>query len=185
MLFFILLLFCTALPAMDCKLPSEQKDLTEAERVYYELLESKYKKYFEILLCSEFARSNPYDSEITPIINRFEQAVLYRALLLHNPHTVKNFCRLFKNKKTKLNAYDYIYVDRSNADEALRSVLADRRLITFIAKGEKYNGPLLVRPQWDQHWKMLREEMAEITSEEINEKSSSNSMSYREVLFSS
>ena len=54
--------------------------------------------------------------------------------------------------------YDIIQLDERVAHEAVRSVLAERRLLTFIIKGT-VDQPWLVRPEFDQQWKAIRSEI--------------------------
>ncbi len=161
-LFLLLSFSCVSLSAMKLNLPSGDPNLTKSEAVYYRELENSLIDYFHNTFCIDFVDSHPDDPVITPFINRLIETVVNRTLLLQNPQTKKKFCKLYANPKTVLNALDLTtHVDKKIAQEALRSVLADRRLITNIVRGT-YDQPWLVRPEFDQIWSTLREEIREI-----------------------
>jgi hypothetical protein len=143
-----------SLSAMQFDLPSSARDLSDAERAFYSAFESKLINFFNTKLGIDFARPKKND----PMIERLIVTAINRAFVLQNPIVKKRFCKLFNNPKTRLNSSDLIDVDKTIANEAVRSILAERRLLTYIAKGT-YAQPWLVRPEFDKQFKKRRVEL--------------------------
>lgn len=151
----LLSFFCIPLCAMEQKLPSMINGIKSDEVHYNYLLEAKLISYYNKKFSINFDRAENND----PIIARLVTTVINRAFILQNPALKKRFCKSFNNPKSLLNAtYDIIQLDEAIADEAARSVLAERRLLTFIIKGT-VDQPWLVRPEFDQQWKAIRSEI--------------------------
>lgn len=142
--------------AMEQELPSRINGIKSDEVEYNYVLESKLIKLFNVKFGIDFDRAKEIDKENDPVIARLVKTVINRAFVLQNPAMKKRFCESFNNPRTEIvAAHDLIVVDENTVNEAARSVLAERRLLTYIMKGH-YNQPWVVRPEFDQELKAIR-----------------------------
>lgn len=152
----LLSFFCISLCAMEQELPSLINGIKPDEVEYNYVLESKLITFFNVKFGIDFDRAKEIDKENDPVIARLVKTVINRAFVLQNPALKKSFCKLYNNPKTEITtAHHLIAVDENIANEAARSVLAERRLLTYIMKGH-YNQPWVVRPEFDQELKAIR-----------------------------
>lgn len=148
--------FCISLCAMEQELPSLINGIKPDEVEYNYVLESRLISFFNVKFGIDFDRSKEIDKENDPVIARLVKTVINRAFALQNPALKKSFCKVYNNPKIEIaEAHHYIVVDENIANEAARSVLAERRLLTYIMKGH-YNQPWVVRPEFDQELKAIR-----------------------------
>lgn len=151
----LLSIFCIPLCAMEQELPSRINGIKSDEVYYNLLLEAKLINFLNKKFGINFDRAENND----PVITRLVTTVINRAFVLQNPAMKKRFCKSFNNPKIMCDeTYDIIQLDERVAHEAVRSVLAERRLLTFIIKGT-VDQPWLVRPEFDQQWKAIRSEI--------------------------
>ena len=137
-----------------------------ASQEYIRRLKEKFLKHFDYDLHISYATKNPDDWKST-IIKRFVETVMQRSFVIRNPDFEKHFKKLYKNPEAvnhlwspagrKLN--QALAVDK-DAREALRSILADRALMTYILRGTS-DQPLLMRPEFDQEWSKIRRDIKE------------------------
>ena len=100
-----------------------------------------YMDYFNYPLQIHYATQNPKDDKST-IIKRFVETVVERAFIIRNPDLEKQFKKLYKNPQALDISWNPLSCKlrrslavKKEADEALRSVLANRSLITYILRG--------------------------------------------------
>jgi hypothetical protein len=140
---------------MEQELPSRINGIKPDEVEYNYLLEAKLIKFFNVKFGIDFDRTQKND----PIIARLVKTVINRAFVLQNPAMKKRFCKSFNDPKVETTSAHYlIELDEAIANEAARSVLAERRLLTYIMKGH-YSQPWVVRPEFDQELKAIRIEL--------------------------
>lgn len=152
----LLSFLCISIGAMEQELPSLINGIKPDEVEYNYLLEAKLITFFNVKFGIDFDRAKEIDKENDPVIARLVKTVINRAFVLQNPAMKKCFCKSFNNPKTEIaEAHHLIAVDENIANEAARSVLAERRLLTYIMKGH-YNQPWVVRPEFDQELKAIR-----------------------------
>lgn len=150
---FILSILCGTLCAMEQKFPSADQ-IGQDEIAYARLLETRSIAYLNGKLGIKFSKFGMND----PMIARLVTTVVKRIFILQDPNVKKRFCTLLNNPKTQDYTLQEFQINVAIADEALRSVLADRRLQTYIAKGT-YDQPWMVRPEFDQLLKKKRAEL--------------------------
>lgn len=168
---FLLIALCSSqmcLNAMEFDIPAV-KDAQEKDEVtkdYFQRLEVQYRKHFNYDLQISYAIENPQD-EKSAVIKRFTETVIGRAFLIRSPHLEQHFKKLHKNSQAQNNRWGLLgrKLHQSlrigkECEEALRSTLADRRLITYILRGT-YDQPWIIRPEFDQEWSKIRNDIKE------------------------
>lgn len=155
------LILNVSLIAMELNIPTVKDAADKGSRAqeYVHELKIKYMNHFNPELGLSYAIDNPKDWK-TPIIIRFAETVIERALVLRDPHLQRKFNALHKKKDTKSWLYHNVLRVDVESKEASRSVLADRQLITYILRGTK-DQPWIVRPEFDQEWSAIRREIKE------------------------
>lgn len=151
-LFFAFSFVCLSLSGME-------QVSSERAAVEFELsVDRKLTEYLRKDLGIDHADQKYGDIETKLFVYRFLAVVKERAVLLQGPQIKKAFCKLYSNPKTRLNAEGILHVNGLLVAEAKRSILAERRSITYITQGT-YDQPWIVRPYFDQQWKALRARM--------------------------
>lgn len=158
----------SSLNAMEFDIPilRDIKEQNKATQEYRRQLLLNCMEHFKYLLRISYATKNPDDWK-SIIIKRFVETVVERALVIRNPDLEKQFKKLYKNPEAVNNLWSpagrklnhSLAIDK-DAREALRSVLADRSLITYILKGTS-DQPLITRPEFDQEWSAIQREIKE------------------------
>lgn len=158
----------SSLNAMEFDIPTlrDTQEQDEATQKYRQQLLINYEKHFRYPLQINYANENPEDDK-SAIIKRFVETVVERAFVIRNPDLEKHFKKLHKNSQALDISWNPLAYKlrgslavKKDADEALRSVLADRSLITYILRGTT-DQPWITRPEFDQEWSAIRKDIKE------------------------
>lgn len=146
---FMLSIFCVSLSAMHQEFPSNNCGLTHSQRDMLQGVEDSLIGYINIKLGINYSKD---ERRVDPLFARLVKTVVNRVCVLQDPEVTSTLMNKERLELSEMRKVNWII------NEAVRSVLAERDQLTYIAKGHTRQ-PWMMRPEFDQLLKKRRTEL--------------------------